>query len=379
MSEVVQPLDSTAAVRDRVRSALEDGEPLDLHAGSTKGALGRRVVGAACDVSGLRGIISYEPGELVLVARPGTPLVEIEQVLAQENQYLAFEPPRWGDNATLGGTVACNLSGSRRFKMGALRDHLLGIEMVDGRGELVRGGGKVVKNVTGYDLPKVLAGSFGTLGVLTEVCLKVWPRPEAQQTLCVSGLNPVQALEKMLDWAGRPLEITGLAYAGEEGQLMARVEGPRSAVRQQIDSISVEAVDTAVLEDAGSEAFWSQWRELTWQDIGETQQRWRFSGPPTHMVRLMEALRAEGLSQWGIDWAGGLLWAVLPVDAEVGLVHRTAARHQAVAWRFAAQIGGRNEEAFTPPQAGVFRMNQMVKRALDPQGLFNPGKLYALD
>ncbi|MGB1718952.1 MAG: FAD-binding protein, partial [Candidatus Latescibacterota bacterium] len=150
MSEVVQPLDSTAAVRDRVRSALEDGEPLDLHAGSTKGALGRRVVGATCDVSGLRGIISYEPGELVLVARPGTPLAEIEQVLAQENQYLAFEPPRWGDKATLGGTVACNLSGSRRFKMGALRDHLLGIEMVDGRGELVRGGGKVVKNVTGY-------------------------------------------------------------------------------------------------------------------------------------------------------------------------------------------------------------------------------------
>lgn len=379
MSEAVQPLESPTAVQERVRGALSDGELLDLYAGATKAGLGRQIAGAPCDVSGLRGIISYEPGELVLVARPGTLLSEVECVLAEQNQYFAFEPPGWGANATLGGTVACNLSGPRRFKMGALRDHLLGIEMVDGRGELVRGGGKVVKNVTGYDLPKVLAGSFGTFGILTEVCLKVWPRPEIQQTLCVTGLNPTQALEKILEWAGRPLEITGLVYAGKESQLMARVEGPYAAVRQQVEVLRAECADAAVIEGTASEDFWSQWRELAWQELGETQQRWRFSGPSTRMVRLMEALKAEGLSQWGIDWAGGLLWAVLPVDAEVGLIHRTAARHQAIAWRFAARVGGRNEEAFTPPQAGVFRMNQMVKRALDPQGIFNPGKMYALD
>lgn len=379
MSEQVQPLDSSVAVQARVRQALADGEALDIYAGSTKGALGRQVVGSPCDVSALRGIVSYEPGELVLVARPGTPLDEIERVLDGEHQHFAFEPPAWGTGATLGGTVACNLSGPRRFKMGALRDHLLGIEMVDGCGELVRAGGKVVKNVTGYDLSKVLAGSFGTLGVLTEVVLKVWPRPEQEQTLRIEGHAPPAALEKMLEWAGRPLEITGLAYGGAEGHLLARVEGPAPAVDRQVETLRAECGDADVLDADASRAFWKQWRELEWLRPGAGQQRWRFSGPPTRMVRLMEALKAEGLSQWGIDWAGGLLWAVLPVDAEVGLVHRTAARHQALAWRFSARAGGRNEEAFTPPNAGVFHMNQMLKKALDPQGIFNPGKMYALD
>lgn len=379
MSKQVQQLDSPEAIQERVCRARDSAEPLDIYAGATKGALGRQVVGAPCDVSALCGIMSYEPGELVLVARPGTLLSEVEQVLAAENQRFAFEPPGWGERATLGGIVACNLSGPRRFKMGALRDHLLGVEMVDGRGQRVRGGGKVVKNVTGYDLPKVMAGSFGTLGVLTEVCLKVWPRPEVEQTLLVAGLTPAQALEKILDWAGRPLEITGLAYAGNEGHLMARVEGPQAAVVQQIEALRAECAQVDMLDVQASQAHWHQWRELTWQRPGADQQRWRFSGPPTRMVRLMEALKAEGLSQWGLDWAGGLLWAVLPTGAEVGLVHRTAARHQALAWRFAAEVGGRNEEAFTPPNAGVFHMNQMLKKALDPQGLFNPGKMYALD
>ncbi len=379
MSEQVIPLDSSIAVQARVRQALADGEALDIYAGATKGALGRQVVGSPCDVSALRGIVSYEPGELVLVARPGTPLDEVERVLESENQHFAFEPPAWGTGATLGGTVACNLSGPRRFKMGALRDHLLGIEIVDGCGELVRGGGKVVKNVTGYDLPKVLAGSFGTLGVLTEVCLKVWPRPEREQTLCIEGFAPPAALDKMLEWAGRPLEITGLAYGGAEGRLMARIEGPGPAVDRQVEFLRAECGDGDVLDVDASRTFWRQWRELEWLQVSVGQQRWRFSGPPTRMVRLMEALKAEGLSRWGIDWAGGLLWAVLPVDAEVGLVHRTAARHQALAWRFSAQPGGRNEEAFTPPNAGVFHMNQMLKKALDPQGIFNPGKMYALD
>jgi glycolate oxidase FAD binding subunit len=313
---------------------------------------------------------------LVLVARPGTRLSEIETLLDGEGQYFAFEPPGWGEAATIGGTVACNLSGPRRFKMGALRDHLLGIEMIDGHGERIRAGGKVVKNVTGYDLSKALAGSFGTLGVLTEVCLKVWPRPETQATLSVHGLLPGAALQHMLDWAARPLEITGLAY--DEAGLVARVEGPAQAVRAQIETLrALVAAESSVMQEDESRAFWRHWRELEWLVPGAGMQRWRFSGPPTRMVRLMEALKAEGLQRWGLDWAGGLLWALLPVDTAVGLVHRTAARHEALGWRFA--VGERNEEAFTPPNGGVVRMNQMLKRSLDPQNIFNPGKMFALD
>ena len=175
-------------LQEQIRQALAKSAALEIFAGRSKSFLGRKQGGTPLDVSALTGVISYEPGELVLVVRPGTRLSEIETLLNDERQYFAFEPPGWGEAATIGGTVACNLSGPRRFKMGAVRDHLLGIEIIDGHGERIRAGGKVVKNVTGYDLSKVLAGSFGTLGVLTEVCLKVWPRPETQATLAVHGL-----------------------------------------------------------------------------------------------------------------------------------------------------------------------------------------------
>ena len=364
------------SIQEQVRQALAEDAALEVFAGGSKSFLGRKQSGRPLDVSALRGVVSYEPGELVLVARPGTRLSEIETLLDGEGQYFAFEPPGWGEAATIGGTVACNLSGPRRFKMGALRDHLLGIEMIDGHGERIRAGGKVVKNVTGYDLSKALAGSFGTLGVLTEVCLKVWPRPETQATLLVHGLLPGAALQHMLDWAVRPLEITGLAY--DEAGLVARIEGPAQAVRAQIETLrALVAAESSVMQEDESRAFWLHWRELEWLVPGAGMQRWRFSGPPTRMVRLMEALKAEGLQRWGLDWAGGLLWALLPVDTAVGLVHRTAARHEALGWRFA--VGERNEEAFTPPNGGVVRMNQMLKRSLDPQNIFNPGKMFALD
>ena len=364
------------AIRQQVCQALADDAALEIFAGRTKAFLGRTLTGVPLDLSALSGVVSYEPGELILVARPGTRLSELEALLDGERQYFAFEPPAWGAAATIGGTVACNLSGPRRFKMGALRDHLLGIEMIDGHGERIRAGGKVVKNVTGYDLPKVLAGSFGTLGVLTEVCLKVWPRPECEMTLVVRGLMPGAALERMIEWAARPMEITGLAC--DEAGLVARVEGPEPAVRAQIETLRAAAgADSAVMAADESRAFWRHWRELEWLVPESGTQRWRFSGPPTRMVRLMEALKAEGLERWGLDWAGGLLWALLPIEAGAGLIHRVAARHAALGWRFAA--GPRNEEAFTPPNGGVVRMNQMLKRSLDPQGIFNPGKMFALD
>ena len=366
--------DAADAIQERVRQALAENVALKIFAGRTKSFLGRQHDGIPFDLSTLTGVVSYEPNELVLVARPGTKLSEIEALCRSENQYFAFEPPAWGAGATIGGTVACNLSGPRRFKMGALRDHLLGAELIDGRGERIRTGGKVVKNVTGYDLSKVLAGSFGTLGVLTEVCLKVWPRPETQATLFIHGLTPAAALERILDWAARPLQITGLVCDADH--LAARFEGPASAVRVQLTTLrEEETAESEVVEEAESHAFWRRWRELEWLTPAEGQQRWRFSGPPTKMMQLMATLEAEGLSRWGLDWAGGLLWALLPVAAQTSRLHRIAARHQALGWRFAADE--HNEDAFTPLSTGAARMNQMLKRALDPQDIFNPGKMYA--
>ena len=366
--------DLADAIQERVRQALAENAALKIFAGRTKSFLGRRHDGIPLDLSALTGVVSYEPNELVLVARPGTKLSEIEALCRSENQYFAFEPPAWGAAATLGGTVACNLSGPRRFKMGALRDHLLGAELIDGRGERIRTGGKVVKNVTGYDLCKVLAGSFGTLGVLTEVCLKVWPRPETQATLFMYGLTPTAALARILDWAARPLQITGLVCDAD--RLAARIEGPVPAVRAQLAALCRgETAASEVVEEAESHAFWRHWRELEWLVPGAGQQRWRFAGPPTQMVSLMEALEPEGLSRWGLDWAGGLLWTLLPVAAQAAHLHRTASHHQALGWRFAADE--HNEDAFTPLSAGATRMNQMLERSLDPQGIFNPGKMYA--
>lgn len=366
--------DAADAIQERVRQALAENAALKLFAGRTKSFLGRQHPGIPLNLSALTGIVSYEPDELVLVARPGTKLSEIEALCHSENQCFAFEPPAWGAAATIGGTVACNLSGPRRFKLGALRDHLLGVELIDGHGERIRTGGKVVKNVTGYDLAKVLAGSLGTLGVFTEVCLKVWPRPQTQATLFIYGPTPATALERMLDWAARPLQITGLVCDAD--RLAARVEGPVPAVQKQLATLRAgESAESEVVEEAESQAFWRRWRELEWLAPAAGQQRWRFSGPPTEMVRLMEALKAEGLSRWGLDWAGGLLWALLPTTAPAAHLHCIAAHHQALGWRFAADE--RNEDAFTPLNAGAARMNLMLKRALDPQGIFNRGKMYA--
>ncbi len=374
------PPDTTDDVTDRVRVALAENSPLAISCGNSKSQLGRGVAGLTpLDMSGLSGVVDYEPAELILIAKPGTRLSALETMLEGEGQRFAFEPPSWGAGATIGGTVACNLSGPRRFKAGALRDHLLGIEMVNGHGERVRAGGRVVKNVTGYDLARVLAGSFGTLGILTEVCLKVWPIAECEHTLCVSDLTPNEALDYMLSWAGLPLEITAMAYSPTAG-LRARLEGPGKAVHSQVDSLKrLCSGECGLLDDKASREFWRQWRELEWLPPAAHEQRWRFSCPPARSARLMEALRAHGLRIYGFDWAGGLLWGLFPTAAEIGVIHRTAVRHDAIAWRFANASGGRNEEAFTPPNGPVVRMNQTLKRALDPQAIFNPGRIYALD
>ncbi len=376
-------MDTTAAVQDRVVQALDTNESLDIRAGNTKHQLGRRCQGdSALDVSALDKVVSYEPGELILVVQPGMALKAIEELLGAENQHLPFEPPHWGAGATIGGTMACNLSGPRRFKAGALRDFILGLEMVDGHGECVRAGGKVVKNVTGYDLSKVLSGSFGTLGVLTEICLKVWPRPETGQTLVVHGQTPETALQLMLHLATMPYEITGLTYLPaadpKESRTLARLEGPGPSVAAQLHRLSADIeADTSAVEEGDSELFWMRLRELDPFQPAPGEQLWRFAVPPASAMQLLETLKKHALLRWGLDWGGGLLWALFPAPVQAALLHQAARSHQGMAWRFATTADDPNAEAFTPLSDGLKRLNQILKNAFDPVAIFNPGRMYA--
>lgn len=332
------------------------------------------------DMSGLNGLISYEPDELVLVVQPGMRLSAVERLLDHENQQLAFEPPHWGPGATVGGTVACNLSGPRRFKAGALRDHLLGVEFVNGHGERVRSGGKVVKNVTGYDLSKIISGSLGTLGIMTEICLRVWPRPETQKTLVVYDQDPDTALELMFDFAASPCEITGLSYLpnfdGQPAQTFARLEGSAPSLALQLKMLggSIER-EMLILEEGESIEYWKKLRELEFFRPASNEQLWRFSLPPSKAAGLLDFLRPHGVRRFGFDWGGGLLFVLMPQDVEASLLHQYASGHGGVAWRFASDEQDCNDAAFTPMSAGEARMNRILKEAFDPKQIFNPSKI----
>lgn len=376
------PSTTPKAVQAHVQQALDNDTALRITGGQSKLRLGRRVENATLlDLSGLDQLISYEPGELILVVQPGMRLQAIEELLATENQHFAFEPPHWGTTATAGGTAACNLSGPRRFKAGALRDHLLGIEMIDGHGQRIRAGGKVVKNVTGYDLSKVLSGSFGTLGPLTELCFKVWPKPETQQTLAIDNLDTAAAVQLMLNFAGRPCEITGLAHLpthnAQDTQTCVRVEGPAPAVQSQLEGLKKNIYnEVALLAESESIAFWKDLRELTPFQPGPEEVLWRFAIPPASALNLLENLKSFELQRWGLDWGGALLWGLFPQDTSAETLHRTAIKCDGNAWRFAHNTEDTNEEAFTPLSSGVEKLNNRLKQSFDPKNIFNPGIMY---
>ena len=369
------------SILETVRRARSSGETLCIRGGDTKRHIGPKPTGDAdLHVDGLDHLVSYEPGELILVTRPGMRLSAVESLLAAENQHLPFEPPHWGEAATLGGTVACNLSGPRRFKAGASRDFVLGIEMVDGHGQLIRAGGRVVKNVTGYDLSKLLSGSFGTLGVLTELCIKVWPRPETERTLVWHGQACGEAIDRMLDLAAAPCEVTALAYlagaATSQSRILARLEGSAPAVAVQEKTLLSRCCgETEALAGSSSAAAWNNIRELKVLKRNPGQQLWRMSHPAVAAKALVEGLRPHGLEDFALDWGGALLWALFPAQTGAAELHDEAARHQATAWRLASGPEDDNKMAFSPLSPGLARLNLTVKQAFDPLGLFNPGRL----
>ena len=348
MPDIAQPL------ADQVCAAVAGKTPLAILGSGSRHFLGRPVVGNPLHVSGHSGIVEYEPRELVITARAGTPLAEIEAELAAAGQMLAFEPPRFAETSTLGGVIASGLSGPRRAYCGAARDFMLGCRIINGKGEILRFGGQVMKNVAGYDVSRLMVGAYGTLGVLLEVSLKVLPKPAASLTL-VREYAADQALQRMRELAGKPLPVDASCHL--DGALYLRLSGSPEAVEAARCRLGGE-----LLEDDA--AFWRQLRDLQLPFFAGGQSLWRLSLPAACPL-----LSLNG--SWLMEWGGAQRWLMTDVDV-------TAVREAA------EQAGGhvtlfRGEgrvDTFHPLPAGLLALHRNLKLAFDPYGIFNPGRIY---
>ena len=337
--------------QERIRQAAARGSALRLRGGGSKDFYGNTARGEILDTRSYAGIVSYEPTELVLTARCGTPLVEIEETLKKSGQCLAFEPPHFGPGATLGGCVAAGLSGPRRASAGALRDFVLGVKLVDGRGRALGFGGQVMKNVAGYDLARLAAGSLGTLGLIAEVSLKVLPLPARELSLELE-MGEAAALETLNRWGGKPLPVSATAWHG--GRLHVRLSGAEPAVRSAAQGIGGERRDAQV--------FWQALREHTHPFFAGSEPLWRLAVPSTSPPL---GLAGDTL----IEWGGGLRWSRgrNPREAAAGCGgHATLFRSQ-----------GERHEAFAPLDPVVMGLHRRLKAAFDPAGILNPGRMYA--
>jgi glycolate oxidase FAD binding subunit len=348
--------DRSAALRQAVLDGLARNTPLTVAGSGSKAFYGRRgAEGLPLSTAAHRGILRFEPTELVLTARSGTPLAEIEALLAEHGQMLGFEPPYFGEGATLGGTLACGFSGPRRAFAGAARDFVLGCKLLNGKGEILSFGGEVMKNVAGFDLSRLMVGALGTLGVILEASLKVLPKPECEQTLCFE-MSPAEALGVMSEWCGEAWPLSGLAFGGR--RLCARLSGAERAVAAAARALGGEPLGNDV-------AFW---RDLC-------EHRHRFFQGGGDLWRLSLAPATPPLDLPGpcfYDWGGALRW--LKTDAPADTVFETAHRHGGHATRFrSASADGR---VFQPLPPGLKTLHRNLKRAFDPDGLLNPGRLY---
>ncbi len=406
MPETLNPK-TPEQVRDAVRWAAENKTPVELIGHGSKRAMGRPGnAGHTLDVSALSGISLYEPEELVLSAGAGTSLAEIEHTVAGRDQQLAFEPPDLshllghdGGKGTLGGNIACNLSGPRRIKAGAARDHFLGFQAISGRGDDYKSGGRVVKNVTGYDLCKLLAGSWGTLGVMTELTIKVLPMPEKTRTVLVMGLDGDQAVAAMTrafhsphdvtGGAWMPLSLTagsGASYVRDAGASVTaiRVEGPGPSVEYRCRVLREDLATfgpTEELHGHNSGRFWTEVRDvLPFADEGDTRPVWRISVAPQAGAQLAAQLSTAPDADAFLDWGGGLIWlAVPPTDAaSAGAIRSAVAETGGHATLIRAPDELRAAiPVFEPPSDGLAKLSARIKESFDPLGILNPGRMYA--
>jgi glycolate oxidase FAD binding subunit len=342
---------------ERIRSAAADKRPLRLRGGGTKDFYGQAMQGEVLDTRACAGIIAYEPTELVITVRCGTPLADLEAALRVEGQHLAFEPPHYGPGTTVGGMLAAGLSGPRRQCAGAVRDFVLGVRVLDGRGEDLSFGGQVMKNVAGYDVSRLIAGSMGTLGLILEVSLKVPPLPFADATLKLE-MPQDRAIGILNHWGGKPLPISGCAWA--EGDLAVRLSGAASAVKAAREAIGGES-----MEPGEAERFWLGIREQTDPFFRTDKPLWRLSVPS---VTPPLALPGKQL----IEWGGSLRWLASNADART--VRETAAQAGGHATLFRA--ADKSAGVFTPLAPALAKIHRNLKQAFDPAGIFNPGRMY---
>ncbi len=404
---LLKPADAQS-LRDAVAWAAEASQPIELVAGGSKRGLGRPLqVAHTLDLSALSGIVAYEPSELVLTARAATPLAEIAAALEGQNQMLAFEPPDWSAllagpaGQTIGGVLSCNLAGPRRFKAGAARDHFLGLAGVSGRGESFKAGGKVVKNVTGYDLCKLIAGAYGTLVALSEITVKVLPRPEKTRTVLLLGLDDGQAVAAMTAALNAPYEVSGAAHlpaarargsavsyvaAAGTAVTLLRLEGPGPSVAHRCAALRAELAAFGASEELHSANSALLWREigdaalLAGDDAGRVV--WRLSLPPANAPAVIATLaRRDDITHF-LDWGGGLLWLA------VGVAHGGSDDGGAAAIR--AALGGQGHATlirapaalrgavpvFEPLGGALLSLAGRVKESFDPRRIFNPGRMY---
>jgi glycolate oxidase FAD binding subunit len=385
-----------AFLRERSRA----GAPVFVRGGGSKSGFGRRLRDdeTILDLSGLTGIALYEPGELVLTARAGTKLSEIAAAIAEHGQCLAFEPPEFGAlfgndaSSTLGGAVASGWSGPRRIKAGAVRDHVLGALAIGGEGEVFKSGGRVVKNVTGFDLPKLLTGSHGTLAVMTDITIKVLPAPEATRTIAVLGLDDRAAIRLLCDVLGGPYEVAGAAHlpagtaqrsaiaaiaGSEQPATLIRLEGFGPSVADRFAALATRLGQThraiAVERDEGAVL----WREIC--DVAPLVARdrivWRLSLPPTDAARTVAAIASETGADAFYDWGGGLVWLTVRVgasaDAHAEAVRRLLPSGHATLMRAPPDIRAK-APVFQPAAPALSALQSRVKAAFDPHGILAP-------
>jgi glycolate oxidase FAD binding subunit len=360
--------DISQQLQQQVQNAFEQSTALCIVGGSSKHFYGRPVAADTLNVAGHCGVLSYEPTELVITARAGTPLADIEKLLDDNGQMLPFEPPAFGDNATIGGTIACNLSGPRRAYAGAARDFLLGCKLINGRGEILSFGGEVMKNVAGYDVSRLMAGAMGTLGVLLEVSLKVLPKAEMDATQRFH-CSAAEALDKMHAWSQTPLPLSATSH--HDSILHVRLSGAAKAVKAAVQTIGGES-----MENTGNDAsqYWQQLKEQQLDFFTADKPLWRISLASDNDSFAGDSGHDE--NDFLFEWGGALRWLKSEAAAEKIQNAADAVDGHAVLFRRAAQQGVIQTGIFQPLTPALLRIHKNLKQAFDPANILNPGKLY---
>ncbi len=349
--------------------------PFEIIGTGTKRSIGYSVDGAILDLSAFDQILAYEPEELILDVGAGAKLSDIEALLAKNNQYLAFEPPDYSKllgtkhSGTIGGMVACNLSGPRRLKAGAMRDHILGLNAVSGRGEIFKAGARVVKNVTGYDVPKLMAGSYGTLAAFTSVIIKTLPKPEAEETLLISGLSDSEAVQTMSTAMRSSAEVSAATHIPNQGTYL-RLEGIQPSIDYRREKLlKLLGGKIEILKSESNQA-WKDIRDVVPFAENQTHDVWRISVAPSDAPKVIANLQIE--KRYFFDWAGGLIWLEVPQGTDGAIIRSALTSGHATLIRSTNKFA---QTIFHPQAPALAALSQRVKNSFDPKNIFNPGRM----